>query len=88
MLGSTDAIVSQVLNVNQALKLAQPTGNYQNAVMALCAEAAGYRRGHQEPQTPCGVAAYEAFTMTDIACPLVLPAIIAALLSDITFMLS
>ncbi|CAK0733219.1 hypothetical protein CVIRNUC_000243 [Coccomyxa viridis] len=60
----------RVLNAGQALKLAQPTGKYQDAVMALCAEAAGQRPGRHRPQSLAGVAAYEAFTMADIACPL------------------
>ena len=73
--------VSQVLNASQALKLAQPTGKYQDVVMALCAEAAENWASHQGPQSLGGLAAYEAFTMTDIACPLVSPAVVAAFLS-------
>ena len=83
--GSTYANVLQVLNASQALKLAQPTGKYQDAVMELCAEAAGDQPGHQKLQSPCGVAAYKAFAMSDIALPLVPPAIIPVLLSYIAF---
>ena len=79
---STDAEVWQVLNESQAVKLAQLTGRYQDAVMALCAKAASTGPGHKGAQSPGGVAAYRAFTMTDIACPLVPPATITALLFD------
>ena len=88
VLGSTEANVSQVLNASQALKLAQPTGKYRDAVMALCAEAAGNQPGHQGLQSPAGAAAYEAFAMIEIAWPLVPPAIIAALLFHIALLLS
>ena len=85
---STDAEVSQVLNASQALKLAKPTGKYQDAVMALCAYAAGKWPNRQNPQSLDGVAAYKVFTINDIVCPLVLPAIIAAPLSHVAITLS
>ena len=77
VLGSTDALLFQVLNASQALKLAQPTSSYREAVMALCAQAAAKGPGRHSPQSPARVAAYKAFTMTNIACPLVLPITIA-----------
>ena len=85
---STDAKVWQVLNESQAVKLAQLTGKYQDAVMALCAEVAGTGHGHKGLQSPGGVAAVKAFTMTDVACPLVTPATVAAHLSPIAVALS
>ena len=68
----------QVLNRSQATKLGQPTGKHQDAVMALCAEVASTERNHRGPQSPGTIAASRAFTMADIACPLVTPAIIPA----------
>ena len=88
MLGSTDANVRQVLNGGQALKLAQPTVKYQDAVTMLCAKAAGTGHGHKGAQSPGGVAAYEAFTENDFACPLVRPASTAACLHHIVLVLS
>ena len=85
---STDAEDLQVLNKSQAVKLEQLTGKYQDAVMALCAEVAGTGPGHQGLQSLGGVTTYGAFTMTDIACPLVQPATVAAHLSYMTFALS
>ena len=85
---SNGANVWQVLSARQAIKLAQPTGTYQDAVMALCAKAAENWPGRQGSQSLCGVAAYKAFSMTDLACPLVPPAIIAALLFRIALVLS
>ena len=88
MLDSTDANVLQVLDGGQALNLAQPTGKYQDAVMMLCAEAAGTWHGHSGAQSPGEVAAYEAFTRNEFACPLVRPASTAAHLHHIVLVLS
>ena len=76
MSDSTEAVVWQVLNKSQAVKLAQLTGNYQYAVMVLCAEAAGTKPSCTGPQSPGAAAASRA--LTDIVCPLVPSAITAA----------
>ena len=75
---STNAATWQVLNKSQAVQLAQLTGKYQDAVMALCAKVAGTEPGQKGPHSPGTIAAFGAFTMTDIACPLVTSTIIPA----------
>ena len=88
MVDSTDANVRQVLTASQALRLAQPTGKYQDAVMALCAacsDVASTRPGHKGLQSPGRVATSRALTRTNIVCSLVPPAINAAPLHNNTF---
>ena len=87
MTGSTDAETWQVLNKSQAVQLAQLTGKYQAAVMALCAEVAGTEPGQKDPHSLGTLAACEAFTKTNIACPLVTPAIVLSCLYRIAYVL-
>lgn len=87
MTGNTDAEMWQVLNKGQAIQLAQLTGKYQAAVMALCAEVAGTEPSQKDPHSLGTLAADEAFPITDIACPLVTPAIVLSRLRHIAYVL-
>ena len=63
----------QVLNEDQAVKLAQLTDRHRGAAAALCAEVAGARPARSAPQGPCRAAAASSMlSMTDIPYPQVL----------------